>query len=156
MEPAEERAPGGGGGGKPHVEIGKDLSGRSFRVQILDVPAGIHPVAVQIESLVEAEPGIEDEGGNERGRLVSFSFQNFGKRLGLGREEIIAVVADAVEGGIGSGHDRGVGRQGEGDRSLGPGEADRLGGQCVYGRRASVSVAVGSDMIGPGRVQGDE
>ena len=43
-----------------------------------------------------------------------------------------------------------------GNGALGAGEADPLGRQRVNGRSAAPAITVGPDVVGPGRVQGDE
>ena len=49
-----------------------------------------------------------------------------------------------------------VGRQGQRGRAIGPGEPDPLPGQPVEMGGSGLLIAVTAQMIGPGRVEGDQ
>gem|GEM_PF-3800470 len=113
-------------------------------------------VVIEVESLVQAEPGVDVERGDDGRRPVSFFLETLGQGDGLRTQVIRTVVADLVVKGISPGQDRGVGGKGQGRRAVGVGEPHASGGQGVDHRGFRLGPAVGADAIGPGRVQGDQ
>ncbi len=156
MDPGEE------GLGLGRIEPGQgrvhDLVPRPLDFAEVEVPVflQVELVVVVGEALLEPPSAVEDEGGDEGAGLVAPG----GEHLGQGRlvvaEGRVAVDPDAVVGRIHPGHDRGVGRErqrrGRG-RLL---EEDAPAGDGVQVRRRYAGVAVAGQMVGPGRIEGDQ
>ena len=156
MDPREERPllvdvePREGG---VHDLVGRSLHGP--QVQVLVLPE-VEAVVVDVEALIEAPAPVQHERRDPGSRGVASLRKRLGDR-GLGRAQgRVAVDAHPVVGGVGAGHDRGVRRQRQRRGGRGLGEEHPAARQRVDVGGLDVGIAVGAQVIGAGRVQGDE
>ena len=113
-------------------------------------------VVVDVEALVEAGRPRDGIGADERGGVPARALEDRRERRQRGRQRTRVVVADAVLVRQAAGHDAGVRRprlRHVHDRVL---EQHALAGETVERRRRALRVAVGADVVGAQRVDGDE
>jgi hypothetical protein len=114
------------------------------------------PVVEVIETLGNAPAVMQDERSDGAESGEALGAQQFGQRHPLVVQEEPAVVAHSMIHRPGPGHQRRVRRQRQRHRGGGPGEQDPVPGQAVEMRRRDLPVAVGPEIVGPGRVEGDQ
>ncbi len=143
-------------GGDPVHGRGDDLVGRPFDdVEFVEVgPARI--VVVDDESLVEAEPGVEDESSDEGARFVIVALQRLGQSQVAAFELEPGVVAHSVVEGRCSRHDIGMGRTGQGRLGVGVREDGGPAGQGVEVGGLDILVGQYPHPVVPERVDRDE
>ncbi len=109
-----------------------------------------------IESLIETEPGRHREGADKGRCVISGGPKDLGEsEFVLGNDEG-AVVVHAVGRRVVAGHHGRVAGEGDGHRSEVVEKDKALGREPVDGGGARPGVTVGSEVIGSGRVHGNE
>ena len=156
MDPDEEGGVAAGILVEPGFERLEDLFGPAFGVGRFERRVGLEVVVIDVESAVQAEAGVDGERGREGGRLVAAALEDLGQGRRPRAEGVGSVVVDAVGVRIFAGHDRGVGRQGQGDLAVSLAEPDSAIGQDVQVGRPARGIAIAAEPVGPGRVQGDQ
>lgn len=91
------------------------------------------PIVARVEAPREAEATVEDEGDRDGRGRVAARRQQRRERRELAPEAVDRIVADTVSRRVEARHERRVGRQGEGSRRQGRGEANSIGGDGVLG-----------------------
>jgi hypothetical protein len=114
-------------------------------------------VLVRIERGGETGLAAEHVGRHGRRRGIPLLLQDRRQARVVGAPEGEAdVVPHAVLGGLQPREQGDVGREGHGTRAVGMPEQDRFAPQAVEVRRLDTAVAVGGQMIGAQRVDGDD
>ena len=147
-----ERPPGGVVGSAEKFP-GYDLA---FPESVADKDIGLGKIRIEMaKALIETETTREHVRTHHRGGLVTRPSQNFGQGLEFGREGPAILghaVGDGSQGGEKARVARARGRRGR----VGGLEAHSLVGQGAERRRGIALVAIRREVIGPGRVHGDE
>ena len=141
--------------GEPAEGIVHDLVRPALGARARD-RALLEVLGEDVEPLPEAEGGRHRIGPYERGRTIALGLEQRGESLVARIERKDDVVADAVDGRVQAGEDRGVRGARERHRALGLLEPDAAGGQGIQGRGRGLPVAVDADVIGAQRVDRDE
>lgn len=116
----------------------------------------IEIVVVNVEALVQAEPGFEGKTTDEGASSISFVFKELDQSQPLCRDNKIGIVVNAVAGRRRSEKDVGVGGKSCWIVGESLAENNAFGGEAVKVRSLEVSGAVETDPIRPERVDGDE
>ena len=95
-------------------------------------------------------------GADERGCLVATGLEHFGECCELLRNQVAAVVSDAVVRRIGAGKKRRVRRQRHRRRCVGASKENAVARHGIDGGRLYLLEPVGSQAVGARRVEGDD
>ena len=156
VDPGEEGLGLGGiepGQGRVHDLVPRPLDLAEVEMFIL---LQVELVVVVREALLEAPAAVEDERGDEGAGLVAPGGEHFGQGRLVVAEGRVAVDPDAVVSRIHAGHDRAVGRERQRRRRGRLLEENAPAGDGVQVRRRNAGVPVAGQMVGPGRVEGDQ
>ncbi len=140
---------------QPAGEPGESIFGSPLGVGAFQGRLRLEGVVVDVEAPADAEARIDRKRGDEGGRGEAVTLQDLGQRFPL-RHEVVAIVTHSVRRRIEAGHDRAVRRQGQRGRRIDAGETDALAGQTVQVGGQGLFEAVAAEVIGPGRIEGDE
>ena len=102
----------------------------------------------------QTKTGVQDKGGHNSTSGISLFLENFGQGLIAVIQDKIPVIPKTMHRRIKAGHDGGMRRQGEGNRSECLPEHDSLPGQGIDGGSFGPLIPVASQVIGPQGVNG--
>jgi hypothetical protein len=117
---------------------------------------GLQVIIVNVESLVESVPPLEHDGGHEGGRPVVRGGEPLGEGQDVVGEVVGEIVADTVSPRVEPGQQRRVGRSRHRGGRHRVFEDDPLICECGQCGRLDVVGPIGSQVIRPSRVEGDQ
>ena len=113
-------------------------------------------VVIEVEAFAEPEPGVEDEGADEGGRLVVSGFEDLGHGLVAVFQLESGIIADPMIERRRSGQDVRVGGAGQGSLGISVDDQGGTAGQGVEVRGPDVPVGQDPQPVVAERVDGDE
>ena len=116
----------------------------------------VEGVVVMSESLVQAPAAVEDERRDEGPGIVTQALEDLGQGGLRFVDRGVPVDPDAVIGRVHPRHDGGVRREGQRRSGGALLEEGAAGGQGVQGGGPDPGIAVAGQVVGPGRVHGDD
>ena len=156
MQPDEERLV-GSPLTHPGAERGSHRPGVALGFDVLEqFDVGAHPIVVEVESLGEPEPVVQDEGADERGGGIAVLLQDFRQRLVILGEAIPAIDSNSVSGRIGPRQNGGVRGKGKGNRGSRSPEGDPSLREAIEVSGLHLAGAAVAHVVAPKGVDGDE
>ncbi len=155
VQPDEEALP-GSEPGEPGQRVVDHLVGGALDVQVSHRLPGRLWGVIDLEALVEAEARVQHEAPHEGRGAPAPLGEHLRDQPRLRRQCEHGVVVHSVGSRIDTGEDRSVRGERDGCRGDRPLEENPLPGEPVEGGRPRSVAAVGTDAVGPRRVEGDE